>query len=107
MRTPFRYRSTPAYALASLPDLPGSIALAVHVRELLVLLEGVHAPEAVVPVSDELLLLDQAMERLLDQLLALFDVVEDLAPEDEEAAVDQEIRVADVSDLLDGLVLAQ
>src|SRR5512134_620553 len=82
---------------SGLPDLPGRLAARQQVLEALLVLEGVHArPEAVVGVSAQLALRDQAAERLDHQLLAGLDVVEDLAPEHEEAAVDADHRLADV-----------
>ena len=49
-----------------------------HVLEQLLVPERVHgAEEAVVAIGDELALLDQPLERLDHQLLALVDVVED------------------------------
>ena len=74
-----------------LPHLPGRPARVVEVGELLLLLERVHAPEAVVPVAEELALLDEPGERFEHQLLAGLDVVEDLLAEHEEAAVDQQV----------------
>src|SRR5262245_23013702 len=76
----------PASTIRHLPDFPGRVPLAVHVGELLVLLEGIHAPPSLVPVGDELVLFDQAPEGRLHQLLAFLDVMEDLLAEDEAAA---------------------
>src|SRR5262249_43714921 len=79
------------------PDLPGHVAAGVHVVERLLVLEGVQTrPEALVPVGDQLLLADQALERLLHEFFAVLEKVEDLALEDEEPAVDPQVRIADV-----------
>src|SRR5262249_53417967 len=70
--------------------------------ENLLVLEGVHAgPEAVVPVRDELPAFEEAPERLIQQLLAVLDVVEDALSESKVAAVDTEIRSIDVDDRRD------
>ena len=61
---------------------------------------GVHAvPEAVVPVRGELALGDQTSERLLDEVLALPDVLEHRALEGEEPSVDAEPTRAHVHDV--------
>src|SRR6185436_14286336 len=53
------------------PDPPRGLAAGFHVVELLLVLEGVHAgPEARVSIGQQLLLLDQASERLLHELFA-------------------------------------
>ncbi len=68
---------------------------------VLLVLERVHRrPEAVVPEGHQPALLDQPPERLLDELLALADVVEDLPAEDEVAAVDPGRALANVADRL-------
>ena len=59
----------------------------------MLVLERVHRrPEPVVRECCQLALLDQPLERLLDEVLAFFDVVEELTAEDEEAGVDPEIE---------------
>src|SRR5205085_4041592 len=59
-------------AASSLPDHPGAVAPRFHAVEGDLVLEGVHrAPEAVVAVDAEELLLDQALEGALDELVAL------------------------------------
>src|SRR5690242_1606387 len=88
-----------------MPDLPWRIALGVHALERLQILEGIDAaPEALVVVRHQLALGDEALERRLDQLLAGLDVVEDLAAEDEVAAVDPRIGADDVVDAEHGPV---
>src|SRR5690606_12282055 len=63
---------------------------------------GVHrAPEALVPIGQELPFRDQPVERGLDQLVARLHVVEDLLAQDEEAAVDEEVGVSDRPELRD------
>src|SRR6185312_1224785 len=52
------------FGRAALPDLPRRTAGVVEVGQLLLLLEGVHAPEAVVAVPEEPAFLDQPGERL-------------------------------------------
>src|SRR5689334_25255233 len=82
-----------------LPERPRRSSRLPHLLEVLDVLEGVHRrPESVVLVGHQLVLLDQPPERLLDQLLARPDVVEDLTPEEEVAAVDPDIRRPHVVD---------
>src|SRR5262249_53265556 len=79
--------------LLFVPDFPGGAAPGVDLLELLAILEGAHRhPEAVVLVGHEPALGDEPLERLAHQLLAVAEVVEDLGPEDEEAAVDADRR---------------
>src|SRR5262245_1485932 len=71
------------------PHLPRSLAPGVHVVEGLLLLECVHTrPEPLVAVGDQLLEANEALEGFLHELFAVLDVIEDLALEGEEAAVD-------------------
>src|SRR5262245_27660331 len=92
----------------ALPHLPGGVAARLHFVECLLVLEGVHArPESLVAVRDELLQTDEALEGLLDELLALLQVIEDLPLEGEESAVDPEIGTADVADVLDEAIAAE
>src|SRR4051812_13365117 len=75
----------------AIPEFPGGIATRVDLFELLTILEGVHRhPEAVVLIGRETPIANQAMERFADELFSLADVIEDLAFEDEVAAVDPE-----------------
>src|SRR6266487_19887 len=62
-------------------------------------------PEAGVRVGDQLALLDQPLERLDHQLLTLVEIVEDVPPEDEVAAVDPQPGALDVADAGDQAVL--
>src|SRR5262245_48846063 len=79
------------------PDLPGCVAARAQILQHLPVLERVHrAPEARVLVRQQLALRDQPAERLLDEILAVLDVVEDLLPEDEEAPVGPDVRPTDV-----------
>src|SRR5262249_39980120 len=72
-----------------LPYLPGTVACLEHLLELLLILERVHRrPESRVLVREELVRSAETPERLLDQVFALLDVVEDLGAEDEVATVD-------------------
>src|SRR4029453_4429979 len=60
-------------------------------------LECVHrAPEPVVFISQQLTSLQQPLKGLMDELFAIPDVIEDLAPEDEEPAIDADWRFGDV-----------
>ena len=74
--------------------IQGQSAARFHAVEGDLVLEGVHRlPEALVAIDSELALRDQSLERLLDQFVAFLDVVEDLAAQAEEAAVDPELGV--------------
>jgi hypothetical protein len=87
------------------PHFPRRLALGVELLQRLQVLEGVDAaPEPVVIMRHQLALLDQTLERLLDEFLAFPDVVEDLAAEDEIPAVDPGIGGNDVVDAEDGSV---
>src|SRR5690348_4483122 len=73
-----------------------------QILQALLVLERVHRPpEALVPDGHELVGLDQPAERRLDQLVALGHVVEDLLPEDEEPAIDPEVRILAVAQSVD------
>jgi hypothetical protein len=62
-----------------LPERPGRVPRLVLGLEVLLVLEGVHRrPEPLVAVGEQQVLLDEALERLLDQLLPFADEVEDL-----------------------------
>ena len=75
---------------------------------MLFVLEGIHGRvKAVVLVGHQLLFLDQAPERLKNQLLAFAHVFEDFLLEDEIAAVDAEFRIADGLDVADYAVGAR
>src|SRR5579883_647210 len=90
----------------SVPQLPAGLTTSIHVVEVLLLLEGVHAgPESFVLVGNELPLLDEALKWLLHQLFSLFNVVENLPLEDEESPVDPDIRAIDIADSVDRAVL--
>src|SRR5580765_6346499 len=79
--------------------LPGRLAGFVHDLEHLPILDRVHhGEEAVVRIRDQLAPGDQAREGLLDELVAGLDEVDDLATEDEEAAVDADGGPAHVLD---------
>src|SRR5579883_143219 len=87
------------------PYLPWRLASRGELVELDLVPERVHrAPEAVVRHREELPLLDEALKRLDDELLAVAHVVEDLATKREEAAVDAHGRRRDGLEL-DGVPL--
>src|SRR6185369_13780791 len=76
-----------------LPDFPGGHARRVTLLECLTILERVHRlPETVVAIGHQLILPKQSPERLGHQLLTRADVVEYLPLEDEESAVDAQVR---------------
>jgi hypothetical protein len=75
-------------ARGALPHLPRRIAEVEHVRQFLVLLEGVHAPELIGRVSDDFIFRDQSLKWLHDQLLARSYVVKNLFSEYEKAGID-------------------
>ena len=60
-----------------------------------------------VAVRDQLLDTDEPLKGLLDEFLAFLEVVEDLALESEEAAVDPEVSPADTADVPDEGVVAE
>src|SRR5579863_3902011 len=51
-------------------------------------------PEMVVPITDQLILLDQSLEGLDNQFLALVDVLKHFAPKNKVASVNGEVRVS-------------
>src|SRR5437763_13714468 len=77
-----------------LPELPGRLPRIVQIGELLLLLEGVHAPELVVAVAEELALGDEPVGRRMDELVAGPAVVEDLPPQGGEPRADDDVRLA-------------
>src|SRR5215472_3919631 len=75
-------------------EKPGHRALLDEVLEHLLVLQRIHrTPETFVPEGHKLVGFNQTTERCLDQLIAFAHVIEYLAAEDEEAAVDPEICV--------------
>src|SRR5690348_3046313 len=84
-------------ALSELVRAPGGVAGLEQVLENGPVLHRVHRrPEAVIWIGDQLALFDQAVERLLYEVLAFFDEVEDLPAEDEVAGVDPDPALGDV-----------
>src|SRR5688572_2152572 len=70
-------------AATRIPDLPRGGAVLVQRLEALLVLERVHRrPEAVVTLGQDLLVLHEPRERLVDQVLARSDVVDDLGAHD-------------------------
>src|SRR5690348_3168066 len=56
---------------------------------MLLIFECIHAgPESVISVADQLLLFDEALERLSNEFLFVAHVIENLVFENEESAVD-------------------
>src|SRR5438309_1474018 len=97
-----------AASVGGVPDGPRSLAASVHLVERLLVLEGVHrCPEPGVAVGAQLLQPDETLEGLLDELFAFLDVVEDLALEGEEAAVDPDTRIGDVANVAHARVVAE
>ena len=85
------------------PELPRGVAVLVQPLEPLLVLERVHRrPEAMVLLREHLALRHQTMERLLDHVLAGPDLVEQLRPHDEVAAVDPDVGLGHVAQLADG-----
>jgi hypothetical protein len=78
---------------------PGCAAALEENVEPLLGLDRVHRlPEAVVGVSEKLASLDQARERLLDEVLAGLDRIEDVPSEHEEPTVDPYVRLGKLVD---------
>src|SRR5580700_7244912 len=88
-------RIMPVY-LAVFPNLPGRASTAIQALQMLLVLKRVHArPEAVMVISDQLLLQNEAIKRLVDEFLAGLHVVEYPAAENEITAVDQHAAIVD------------
>src|SRR5271154_1608737 len=84
------------------PQHPRAIAPGLHAIERYLVFERIHAaPEAVPSEGGELALDDQTLKRLLHQLVALMNVVKNLAPQREEAAVDQDPLIRDRANVAD------
>jgi hypothetical protein len=84
----------------SIPDLPRSFALVMQFFQLLKLLYRVHtSPKTVVRVANQLLLCDEALERLMNQFFAFVHVVEDLLAEYKEATVNPLICFGDMTNV--------
>src|SRR5438128_524259 len=93
---PNRRRSRSTILVPVFPQFPRGFAPRVQLLELLPVLEGIHAsPVTIVLVGKQLFLGDQALEWFLDQLFTILHVIEDLVPEDEKPAVDQQGCPAD------------
>src|SRR5262249_8503912 len=94
---------------AARPHPPRGVSARLEVVEALAVLEWAEAVrEAVVAVGEELALRHQAREGAVDEVLAGAQVVEDRRAEDEEAAVDAQVRrlhVADADDVALRIVL--
>src|ERR1035441_1600683 len=85
----------PAIAVR-LPHFPWSRTTTPQRFQLLLIFERVHAgPETVVGVTNQLLLFDQSMERLLYQFFFLANVIEDFLLEDEIASVNPHASIID------------
>src|SRR5678815_176631 len=75
--------------IGGIPHGPGSSSFPKNLIQLLLFLECVHAsPKTIMRKRDQLLILNQAMERLLDQFLAIFHVAKNLTAKNEESPVD-------------------
>src|SRR5258708_3821729 len=85
------YLSFTTFDCRVLPDLPRCDADIVHIRQFLMLLEGIHAPELVGRVANDLLFCDQSLKRLHNQLLARLYVFENLFSEYEKAGIDPNV----------------
>src|SRR2546427_2312457 len=78
-------------APGEIPDGPRCLPPGIHIVEPLLVLERVHArPKARVRVGEESVLLDQATEGRLDELITRLHDVKDVPPEDEEPPIDPE-----------------
>src|SRR6266851_1580679 len=88
------------------PNLPGRLAAHMHLFQELTLLERVHArPETVVPVRQQLLGGDQALERLDHELFSRPHVVKHFAAERKEPAIDADVCIGDAPNALHDAVL--
>src|SRR5262245_31940011 len=84
-------RSLRSFGGVSLPSHPRTVSSRLHAIQADLVLEGVHAlPESVPAERQELAFGDQSGERLLDQLISFLHVIEYLAPQNEEAAINPE-----------------
>ena len=85
-----------------LPKLPRRATAFEERFQVVLVLQCVHRrPEAFIAVGANLFRLDQPAEGAVDQIFAFLDEVEDPAVEDEEAAVDPDVRRRDVLDAAD------
>src|SRR5258708_6242788 len=72
--------------------LPRFIATLNHLFEYLLVSEVIHcSPDPIILVGHQLSRLNEAVERLNDQFIAFFDIMEDFTSEDEEAAIDPDV----------------
>src|SRR5262245_25311526 len=75
-------------------DEPGNTSSLDQIFENFLVLQRVHRPpKAVVSEGEQLIVLYQTLERFVDQLFAVPQIVENLSAEDEATAVDPKIRV--------------
>src|SRR5262249_22403830 len=82
--------------LAILPHFPGGRAGSPQVFEFLFVFERVHgSPKSVVGIANQLLFVDEALERTVDEFLFFANVIEDAVVENEIAAIDAHRAVVD------------
>src|SRR5438552_1356169 len=75
---------------SGIPYLPGSVPGCMKIVQVLLFLKRIHAgPKTLMGIGDELPFGDQAVIRLLDQILAFLDVIENLAAKGKKTAVNQ------------------
>src|SRR5438034_4823221 len=86
-------------AASMLPNHPRAIPSGLHPVQGYLVLERVHrAPKSAVSIDRQQSFLDEPVEWLRHELIALLDVAEDLFAQHEIAAVDQELLVRATSD---------
>lgn len=74
--------------LGMFPQFPGRFSTRIHLIQALFVLECIHTlPISIVPIADQLVLLDESLEWLNDEFFSRLDVAEDILLKNEVAAV--------------------
>ena len=99
-------RELAARDAVGIPDLPWSAAVLVQGLEPLLVLQRVHrGPESLVPLREHLAGRHQPLQRLLDEVLAGSQLVEELPAQDEVTAVDPDVGAHHVAHRPDAAVV--
>src|SRR5258708_6723751 len=83
-----------------LPKHPGSLASLVQICEFLLFAKCVHGPEILAREAHQLSDLHQPLEWRPHQVLPRFETVKNILPKHEETAVDKQVRVPHITNVV-------